>query len=113
MRFPEGRTVAPDDVTVPDGADADTSVVEAEAPSENGASRPRKAVKKRTRKKRAAKKRTAKKAQPKKAAAGQQAKFPRHSVERALRIPKAIYDQNGGNAATLKEAVTFSGGTSV
>jgi hypothetical protein len=44
-----------------------------------------------------------------KTAVAQRAKFPRHSVERALRIPKAIYDQNGGNPATPKEAATFTG----
>jgi hypothetical protein len=42
-----------------------------------------------------------------------QAKFPRHSVERALRIPKAIYDQNGGKPATPKEAAILAGGTAV
>jgi len=47
------------------------------------------------------------------AAVGQQAKYPRHSVERALRIPQALYDQNGGQPATMAEAVRFAGGTSV
>ncbi|MDT0278158.1 hypothetical protein [Blastococcus goldschmidtiae] len=56
-----------------------------------------------------AKKRTAKKAKPTAAATGQQAKFPRHSVEKALRIPKAVYDQNGGKPATRAEAVKFAG----
>lgn len=42
-----------------------------------------------------------------------QAKFPRHSVERALRIPRAIYEQNGGNPATVEEAATFAGVGSV
>lgn len=42
-------------------------------------------------------------------AAAQQAKFPRHSVERALRIPRAIYEQNAGNPATPKEAAVFTG----
>jgi len=42
-----------------------------------------------------------------------QAKFPRHSVERALRIPRAIYEQNAGNPATPKEAAVFTGGTAV
>jgi hypothetical protein len=40
-------------------------------------------------------------------------KYPRHSVERALRIPQAIYDQNGGKPATLQEAVAFTGGSAV
>ena len=42
-----------------------------------------------------------------------QAKFPRHPVERALRIPKALYEQNAGNPATPKEAAVFAGGTAV
>ncbi|MDQ6775219.1 MAG: nucleoside 2-deoxyribosyltransferase [Actinomycetota bacterium] len=46
-------------------------------------------------------------------AAARQAKFPRHAVERALRIPQAIYDQNGGRPATLKDAVRFTGSTAV
>jgi len=37
-------------------------------------------------------------------------KYPRHDVERSLRIPQALYDQNGGKAATPDEAVKFSGG---
>jgi hypothetical protein len=46
-------------------------------------------------------------------AAARQAKFPRHAVERALRVPQALYDQNGGRPATLQEAVRFTGGTAV
>jgi hypothetical protein len=38
------------------------------------------------------------------------AKFPRHSVEQALRIPERILQQNAGNPATPNEAVVFSGG---
>jgi hypothetical protein len=38
-----------------------------------------------------------------------QPKYPRHDVERALRIPRAIYEQNGGKPATNKEAATFLG----
>jgi len=40
------------------------------------------------------------------------AKYPRHSVERALRIPKAIIEQNAGKACTPKEAAAFLGATS-
>src|SRR5207302_11357340 len=47
------------------------------------------------------------------AATARAAKFPRHTVERALRIPQAIYDQNGGRPATLQEAVAFTGGAAV
>jgi hypothetical protein len=52
----------------------------------------------------------------KKAAASSRAavtpKYPRHDVERALRIPQAIYDQNGGKPATANQAVKFAGGGS-
>jgi hypothetical protein len=37
------------------------------------------------------------------------AKYPRHSVEKALRIPKAILDQNAGKPCTPKEAASFLG----
>lgn len=37
------------------------------------------------------------------------AKSPRHSVEKALRIPKAILDQNAGKECTFKEAAAFLG----
>lgn len=36
-------------------------------------------------------------------------KFPRHSVEKALRIPRAVLDQNAGKACTPKEAAEFLG----
>ncbi len=37
------------------------------------------------------------------------AKYPRHDVERALRIPKAIFEQNAGKACTPAEAARFLG----
>lgn len=37
------------------------------------------------------------------------APFPRHAAKKALRIPKAILDQNAGRACTDREAVTFAG----
>ncbi len=37
------------------------------------------------------------------------AKYPRHSVERALRIPKAILEQNAGKACTPEQAAGFLG----
>lgn len=37
------------------------------------------------------------------------AKYPRHSVERALRIPKAILEQNAGKACTPQQAAAFLG----
>lgn len=38
-------------------------------------------------------------------------KFPRHSVERALRIPRAILEQNAGRPVSMAEAARFLGGT--
>lgn len=64
-----------------------------------------------------AKKTPAKKASPTRraanAAAAQTIKYPRHSVEQALRIPRAIYQQNAGRPATPAEAVTYAGGTTI
>jgi hypothetical protein len=37
------------------------------------------------------------------------AKYPRHSVERALRIPKAILEQNAGKPCTPQQAAAFLG----
>src|ERR1035437_4226869 len=37
------------------------------------------------------------------------ARYPRHSVEKALRIPKAILEQNGGHASTLVQAAGYLG----
>jgi len=37
-------------------------------------------------------------------------KFPRHSVERALRIPRVILDQNAGHECSLADAARFLGG---
>jgi hypothetical protein len=43
--------------------------------------------------------------------AAARAKYPRHSVEKALRIPKAIIEQNAGKACTPTEAAAFLGAT--
>ena len=61
--------------------------------------------------KKAAPKTAAKKGPAKKSKAqvAAQTKFPRHSVERALRIPRAIYEQNGGKPCTPREAAAFTG----
>jgi hypothetical protein len=40
------------------------------------------------------------------------AKYPRHSVERALRIPKPILEQNAGKPCTPEQAAVLLGGTS-
>lgn len=37
-------------------------------------------------------------------------KYPRHSIEKALRIPRALYEQNAGRPATRAEAVKYAGG---
>ena|ERR1700722_3227432 len=55
-----------------------------------------------------------KKTKPRKAAAsgpgsGGAAKFPRHSIQRALRIPKAIIEQNAGKECSEKEAAEYVG----
>ena len=42
----------------------------------------------------------------------QQAKFPRHAVEKALRIPKAIFDQNAGKPTSVAEAAKYTTGGS-
>jgi hypothetical protein len=39
---------------------------------------------------------------------GNVAKYPRHSVEKALRIPRAIIDQNAGRECSDREAATFA-----
>ena len=38
------------------------------------------------------------------------AKYPRHTVEKALRIPKAIYDQNAGKPTSPADAAKFTTG---
>jgi hypothetical protein len=40
---------------------------------------------------------------------GLTAKYPRHSLERALRIPKAILEQNAGRECTQQESASFVG----
>lgn len=72
-------------------------------------------------KKRAAKTQTPKKAKdatktngasrrkPLKTGAAAAVKFPRHTVEQALRIPRAILDQNAGKPCTPREAAAFLG----
>jgi hypothetical protein len=41
--------------------------------------------------------------------AGSKAKFPRHSVAKAIRIAQAILDQNGGKACSRVEAAKYLG----
>lgn len=56
-----------------------------------------------------AKKNRAKKAKRGPKAGAQNAKYPRHSVDKALRIPKAILDQNAGKECTVQESAKFVG----
>lgn len=42
-------------------------------------------------------------------AAGHSAKYPRHNLERALRIPQAILEQNAGRECSEKESASFVG----
>jgi hypothetical protein len=55
------------------------------------------------------KKKAARKKSKSKAGSGGSAKYPRHSVEKALRIPRAIIDQNAGKPCTEKESAKFVG----
>ncbi len=54
-------------------------------------------------------KKAGKKSAKKRKAPGAPAKYPRHSVDKALRIPKAILDQNAGKECTVKESADFVG----
>ena len=109
-----------DDEDRHDEADDDEKRVDAsshgaEASAGRRAPAPKPAARSRARGKRspAKKKRSGSRKVSAQVAAARQAKFPRHGVERALRIPQALYDQNGGRPATLQEAVRFTGGTAV
>lgn len=53
---------------------------------------------------------TAKKAAKRKVdTTGAGAKFPRHSIEKALRIPRAIIEQNAGHACSDRDSATYVG----
>ncbi|MBX7137114.1 MAG: hypothetical protein K1X83_03950 [Oligoflexia bacterium] len=41
--------------------------------------------------------------------AGGASKYPRHTLEKVLRIPRAIVEQNAGKPCTEKEAASFVG----
>ena len=45
------------------------------------------------------------------AGSGRAAQYPRHPLERALRIPRAILEQNAGRPCTPAEAAKFAGGS--
>ena len=44
------------------------------------------------------------------AAAARQAKFPRHSVEKSLRVAQAIFDQNAGKPTSTEDAAKYTTG---
>src|SRR5689334_285493 len=58
-----------------------------------------------TRKKKRQKRKVAKRP----AKEGSRAKFPRHSLAKSLRVPRAILDQNAGRPCTEAEAAAFVG----
>ncbi len=64
----------------------------------------RKAVKRKAKKSTIGKKHNREKGRPAGVAA-----YPRHSVKKALRIPKAILEQNAGKACSDREAAKFAG----
>jgi hypothetical protein len=80
-------------------------------PTSTGSEETKKPAKKPTSGRKPAKKATSgQKAAKKAISSSTVAKYPRHTVEQALRIPEAILQQNGGNPASPSEAVNFSGG---
>lgn len=84
--------------------------------SERVAASAKKAVSKNAATKKSARKQVGKRAGKKPAKKGATApapvpKYPRHSLEKSLRVPKAIYEQNAGRPASRLEAVRFAGGT--
>ncbi len=58
---------------------------------------------------RSGKKKKVTKPKKSKAGSGGSAKYPRHSVEKALRIPRAIIDQNAGKPCSEKDSAKFVG----
>lgn len=57
----------------------------------------------------AAKKKTGRRAKPPADDSTGAAKYPRHSVERAMRIPQRIVEQNAGRACSVEQAADFCG----
>src|SRR3984957_18608202 len=75
---------------------------------DDSAAAPPKKAKKAKKVKRAKKART-KAEKPSGPGSGGTAKFPRHAIERALRIPKAIIEQNAGKECSESEAANYVG----
>lgn len=75
-------------------------------------SKPKTAVKKTIQKNSKSARKTIKpKATVKKNSSTSSSNFPRHSIEKALRIPKAILDQNAGKECSDRESATYLGAT--
>ena len=69
----------------------------------------KKASNKKTAKTKASKKKVAKTPEKPKAKKSPPAEYPRHSVDKALRIPSAILGQNAGKECSVKDAAGFIG----
>jgi hypothetical protein len=69
----------------------------------------KKSVRKAGKAKKAKKGARAKQSKSPDAGMGGTAKFPRHTVEKALRIPKAIIEQNAGRECSEADAATYAG----
>jgi hypothetical protein len=54
-------------------------------------------------------KKSSRTAAKKRSSGGGESNYPRHSIDQALRIPRAILDQNAGRASTIPEAASFVG----
>jgi hypothetical protein len=63
----------------------------------------------RGKKSRRGKRRSSARAEPSRPRVGGMSDYPRHAVNRALRIPRAILEQNAGRVCTDREAASFSG----
>jgi hypothetical protein len=54
-------------------------------------------------------KKSSRKSSPGKSTKSPPAKYPRHAVDKALRIPRAILEQNAGRECTVKQSAEFLG----
>jgi hypothetical protein len=88
----------------------DTTTKDEQSNKPSEAVTPKKASKKKAKKK-AAKKKSIKKSTTKhgKPSSGSSSNYPRHTIEKALRIPRAILEQNAGKECSKNEAAKFVG----
>src|SRR6267154_426693 len=84
---------------------ADEQDVKTTPETEPGIKQKKAKKKKKSSKRRARPKTVEQGAEPKSGAA----RFPRHSVSKALRIPRAVLDQNAGRACSDQEALKYAG----